>query len=96
MNRERQGFHISHVYSLWRDLSRHSIILDLATLTLRFDLLFKNFNPGYNFLTNRCLAFIFYIYIPNYETFSVISTFLVRRDESPENYCHSPVRRQKL
>ena len=43
MNRERPGFHISQVYSLWRDFS-HAIIFDLVTLTLKFDLLFKNFN----------------------------------------------------
>ena len=48
MNCERQGFHILHVYSLWQDLSLHAIIFDLVTLTLKFDLLFKNFNFGHN------------------------------------------------
>ena len=33
MNRERQGFHISHVYSLWQDLSHHTLIFELVTLT---------------------------------------------------------------
>ena len=38
------GFHIAHVYSLWQDLSHGTIIFDLVTLTLKFDLLLKNFN----------------------------------------------------
>ena len=37
MNRERQGCHISHVYSLWQDLSHHTIIIDLVILTLNFE-----------------------------------------------------------
>ena len=37
MNRKRQGFHILHVYSLWQDLSHHTIIFDLVTLTLNFE-----------------------------------------------------------
>ena len=41
MNRKRQGFDISHVYSLWQDLSHHTIIFYLITLTLKFDLLSK-------------------------------------------------------
>ena len=53
MNRKRQGFHISHVYSLWQDLSHDTIIFYLVTLTLKFDLLFKNFNLGHNFWTVR-------------------------------------------
>ena len=64
MNCERQGFHISHVYSLWQDLSRHSIILDLVTFTLKFDLLFKNFNLGHNIWTVRDGAFILHMCIP--------------------------------
>ena len=48
MNHERQGFHISPVYSLRQDLSYHIIIFDLVTLTLEFDLLLKNFNLGHN------------------------------------------------
>ena len=47
MNRERQDFYISHVYPLWQDLSLHTIIFDLVTLTLKFDLLFKNSNLGH-------------------------------------------------
>ena len=53
MNRKRQYFYISHVYSLWQDLSYHTIIFDLVTLTLKFDLLLKNFNLGHNFWTVR-------------------------------------------
>ena len=37
MDRERQGFHISHVYILWQDLSHHTIIFYLVTLTLNFE-----------------------------------------------------------
>ena len=37
MNHERQGFRISHVYSLWQDLSHHTIIFYLVTLTLNFE-----------------------------------------------------------
>ena len=36
------------MYSLWQDLSHHTIIFDLVTLTLKFDLLFKNFNLSHN------------------------------------------------
>ena len=34
MNRNRQGFHIVHVYSLWQEISHHTIIFDQANLTL--------------------------------------------------------------
>ena len=33
---------------LGQDLSHHTVIFDLMTLTLKFDLLFKNFNLGHN------------------------------------------------
>ena len=75
MNRKRQGFHISHVYSLWQDLSYHTIISDLVTLTLKFDLLFKNFNLGHNFWTMRDKAFIFHMCIPCDKTFHTIPLF---------------------
>ena len=39
---------ILHMYSLWQDLSHHTIIFYLVTLTLKFDLLFKNFNLGHH------------------------------------------------
>ena len=48
MNNKNKDFNISHVYSLWQDLSHNTIIFDLVTLTLKFDLLFKNFNLGHN------------------------------------------------
>ena len=47
MKPERQGFHISHVYSFGQDLSHHTIIFDVVTLTLKFNLLLKNFNLGH-------------------------------------------------
>ena len=75
MNRERQGFHISHVYSLWQDISRHTIIFGLVTLTLKFDLLFKNFNLGHNLRTMRDRAFIFYMCIPCDKTFHIHMIF---------------------
>ena len=34
MNRERQGFHISHVYSLGQDFLHHTIIFDLVAFIL--------------------------------------------------------------
>ena len=52
------GFHIAHAYSLWEDLSHGTVIFDLVTLTLKFDLLLKNFNLGHNFLTTSDRAFI--------------------------------------
>ena len=61
MSLERQGFHIAHVYSLWQDLSHHTTIFDLVTLTLKFDLLFKNLNFGYNLWTVRDRTFIFHL-----------------------------------
>ena len=63
MNRERQGFHISHVYSLWPDLSHHTLIFELVTLTSKFDLLFRNFNVGHNLWTVSDRAFIFHMCI---------------------------------
>ena len=35
------------MYSLWQDLSHGTISFDLVTLTLKFDLLLKNFNYGF-------------------------------------------------
>ena len=72
MNRERQGFHISQVYFLLQDLSHHTIIFDLVTLTLEFDILFKNFNLGHNLWTVRDRAFIFHMCIPCDKTFRII------------------------
>ena len=43
---------ISYVYSLWQDLSHGTISLNLVTLTLKFDLLLKNFNLGREFRPN--------------------------------------------
>ena len=62
MNCKRQGFHISHVYSLWQDPITSYHNFDLVTLTLKFDLLFKNFNRGHNLLTMIDKAFTFHVY----------------------------------
>ena len=37
MNRERQGFHISHVYNLGQEFLHHNIIFDRLGLTLNFE-----------------------------------------------------------
>ena len=55
--------------------SRNTIIFDLATLTLKFDLLFKNFNLGHNFQTRRARAFILHMCIPCDKTFHIIPYF---------------------
>ena len=34
------------VYSLWQDLSHGTVIFDLSILTLKFDILLKNFDIG--------------------------------------------------
>ena len=47
------GFHISHVYFLWQDLSVYTKIFDFVTLTLTFDLLLKKLNLGNNFWPKR-------------------------------------------
>ena len=53
---------ILHVYSLWQDLSHGTVSFDLVTLTLKFDLLLKNFNLDHNFLTRSDRAFILHVY----------------------------------
>ena len=47
------------MYSLWQDLSCGTIVFVLVTLTLKFDLLLKNFNLGHNFLTRRDIAHVY-------------------------------------
>ena len=56
--------YISHVHSLWQDLSCCTMICDLATLTVKFDLLMKNCNRGHNLRTRRGRVFIFHMRIP--------------------------------
>ena len=46
-----------------------TIIFDLVTLTLKFDLLLKNFNLGYNFQTRSDRAFILHMCVPCDKTF---------------------------
>ena len=64
------------VYSLWQDLSHGTIIFDLVTLTLTFDLLLKNFNLGHNFQTRSVRTFILHICIPCDRTFHMEPLFL--------------------
>ena len=54
---------------LWQDLSHGTIIFDLVTLTVKFDLLLKNFNIGNNFQTRNDRAFIFHMCISYDKTF---------------------------
>ena len=72
----RYGFHISHVYSLWRDLSVSTKKFDLVTFTLTFDLHYENFNLGHNFRTVIGTAFIFLMCIPCYKTFALVPKFV--------------------
>ena len=60
---------ISHVYSLWRDLSVSTKKIDLVTFTLTFDLHYENFNLGHNFRTVLGTAFIFHMRISFDNTF---------------------------
>ena len=53
-----------------------SKIFDLVTLTLKFDLLLKNFNLGHSFLARRGKAFIFHMYILCDKTFPWVPKFL--------------------
>ena len=47
------------MYSLWQDVLHGTIIFYLVTLTMKFDLLLKNFNLGHNFLTRSDRVFYF-------------------------------------
>ena len=47
------------VYCLWQGLSHGTIIFDL--MTLKFDLLLKNFNLGHNFLNRSDRAFLLHM-----------------------------------
>ena len=61
------------MYSLRQDLSHHTITFDLVTLTLKFDLLSKNFNLGHNFPIRRARDFILHLCIPCDKSFQIIS-----------------------
>ena len=67
-----------------------TIIFDLVTLTLKFDLLLKNFNLGQAFQTRRDGTFILHMCIPRDKTFHMVPYFLASRDECPGSLCHSP------
>ena len=60
----------AHLYSLWKD-----IIFDLMTLTLKFDLLLKNFNLDHNFLITSDRAFILHMCITYDKTFHMVPYF---------------------
>ena len=64
------------MYFLWQDLSYGTIIFDLVKLTLKFDLLLKNFNLGHNFRTRRDKAFILHVCIPCDKTFHMHGTII--------------------
>ena len=51
-------------------------MFDLVTLTLKFDLLSKNFNLGHSSPTRGGRAFILHLYIPCDKTFPCIPKFL--------------------
>ena len=55
-----------------QDLSHGTKIFDLVTLTLKFDLLLKNFNLGHNFLTRSDRAFILHMCIACDKTFHMV------------------------
>ena len=61
------------MYSLWPDISNGTIIFYLVTL--KFDLLLKNFNLGHNFQTRRDRAFILQMCIPCDKTFHMVPLF---------------------
>ena len=54
------------------DLSHDTIIFDLVTLTLKIDVLLKNFNLGHNFQTRSDRAFILHMCIPCYKDFNMV------------------------
>ena len=62
------------MFSLWQDLSEGTKILNLLTLT--FDLLFKNFNLGYNFWMVSTRALVFHMYVPYDKTVPWVPQFL--------------------
>ena len=49
-----------------------TIDFDLVTLTLKFDLLLKNFNLGRNCQTRSDRAFILHVCIPDDKTFHMV------------------------
>ena len=53
-------------------LYNSTIIFDLVTLTLKFDLLLKNFILGHNFQTRSDRAFILLMCFPCDTTFHVV------------------------
>ena len=68
----RSSFHIWHVCSLWQGLSNGTINVECATLTVTFDLIFKNFNIDYNFFILKDRPFIFGICVPYDKAFPIV------------------------
>ena len=58
------------MYSLWQDLSHGTVILD--PLTLKIDLILKNFKLGHNFHTRSDRTFILHMCIPCDKTFHMV------------------------
>ena len=76
MNGKWWDFHITHVSSLWQVLSTGTKIFDLLTLTLKFDLLFKNFNIGHNFWMACGVTFIIHMCVPYDKPFLLVPNVL--------------------
>ena len=57
---------------LWQYISHGTIIFDLVTSTLKFDLLLKNFTIGHNVQTRRDRAFILHMCILYDKTFHMV------------------------
>ena len=72
---ESEGLYIVAIY-IWLPPASYVVFLttlvDLVTLTLKFDLLLNNFNLGHNFQTRSVRAFILHMCIPCVRTFHMV------------------------
>ena len=75
MTFESVGLLIVAIY-IWLPPASYVVFLAtlvyLVALTLKFDLLFKNFNLGHNFFTKRDRAFTLHMCIPCDKTFHIV------------------------
>ena len=71
---KNRAFKFHMCISLWQDLSHGTIIFDLVALTLKFDILLKDFNLGNNFQRSD-MACILHICIPCDKTFHIVPLF---------------------
>ena len=62
-----------------------SILVDLVTLTLKFDFTFAKLNHGHNFLTRSDRTFILHMCIPRDKTFS--HGTIIFEPKAPVTYC---------